>query len=278
MADIKPIAKGQENENQGFLSRGIDDIYNEMNQHLTTHKVFAVCQAVKEENQYVFKSNRGNDLHKYRAQFTWRFYAAEDGSFIETTTVGQGMDSGDKEANKAMSMAYKYAFMQVFCIPTGEKGENKNYKTNTVDKVGNGYDPKLYAEIMSTKSIEELGEMVKKYPKKVREHWFVKAGQKRQEELVKKNETKVVGNTEKGSESGGGTTGSGGNLELVESELGAKDETITEGKKKALKSLIKGSVNPEQFLGLSKWRFLKEDAEVLSWVEKRKKELLVTKK
>ncbi len=28
------------------------------------------------------------------------------------------MDSGDKASNKAMSVAHKYAFLQVFCIPT----------------------------------------------------------------------------------------------------------------------------------------------------------------
>ena len=30
------------------------------------------------------------------------------------------MDSGDKATNKAMSIAFKYACFQVFCIPTEE--------------------------------------------------------------------------------------------------------------------------------------------------------------
>ncbi|MFS0844210.1 MAG: ERF family protein [Roseburia hominis] len=30
------------------------------------------------------------------------------------------MDSGDKATNKAMSVAFKYACFQVFCIPTEE--------------------------------------------------------------------------------------------------------------------------------------------------------------
>ena len=33
---------------------------------------------------------------------------------------GEGMDSGDKSSNKAMSVAFKYACFQVFCIPTEE--------------------------------------------------------------------------------------------------------------------------------------------------------------
>ena len=49
----------------------------------------------------------------------YTFYA-EDGSFIEAVTVGEGMDSGDKATNKAMAIAFKYACFQVFCIPTEE--------------------------------------------------------------------------------------------------------------------------------------------------------------
>jgi hypothetical protein len=51
---------------------------------------------------------------------------AEDGSFVESITIGEAMDSGDKSMNKAMSTAYKYAFMQIFCIPTEEDKDTEN--------------------------------------------------------------------------------------------------------------------------------------------------------
>jgi hypothetical protein len=35
--------------------------------------------------------------------------------------IGEAMDSGDKSSNKAMSVAHKYAFLQVFAIPTEEQ-------------------------------------------------------------------------------------------------------------------------------------------------------------
>jgi hypothetical protein len=41
------------------------------------------------------------------------------------------MDSGDKASNKAMSVAYKYAFMQIFCIPTEEEKDTE-YKSPEV--------------------------------------------------------------------------------------------------------------------------------------------------
>ncbi len=42
----------------------------------------------------------------------------EDGSIHTVTTYGEAMDSGDKATNKAMSIAFKYAAFQAFCIPT----------------------------------------------------------------------------------------------------------------------------------------------------------------
>ena len=49
----------------------------------------------------------------------YMFYAT-DGTYITATVIGEGMDSGDKASNKAMSIAYKYACFQTFCIPTEE--------------------------------------------------------------------------------------------------------------------------------------------------------------
>ena len=40
---------------------------------------------------------------------------------MQATVVGEGMDSGDKAANKAMAIAHKYALLQTFCIPTEEQ-------------------------------------------------------------------------------------------------------------------------------------------------------------
>ena len=48
------------------------------------------------------------------------FISAEDGSSLSATVIGEGMDTGDKASNKAMSVAFKYACFQVLCIPTEE--------------------------------------------------------------------------------------------------------------------------------------------------------------
>ncbi|ELY4141589.1 ERF family protein, partial [Cronobacter sakazakii] len=48
------------------------------------------------------------------------FVSTKDGSVHTVVTYGEAMDSGDKATNKAMSIAYKYAAFQAFCIPTEE--------------------------------------------------------------------------------------------------------------------------------------------------------------
>ena len=42
------------------------------------------------------------------------------GDSVTVAAVGEGSDSGDKSANKAMTGLYKYALRQTFCIETGD--------------------------------------------------------------------------------------------------------------------------------------------------------------
>ncbi|AIM22416.1 hypothetical protein SERRSCBI_14090 [Serratia sp. SCBI] len=42
------------------------------------------------------------------------------------------MDSGDKATNKAMSIAYKYAAFQAFCIPTEETAIDADAEVHSV--------------------------------------------------------------------------------------------------------------------------------------------------
>ena len=51
---------------------------------------------------------------------TYRIRHAATGEHIDVQTMGEGQDSGDKAANKAMTIAYKYALRQTFGIETGD--------------------------------------------------------------------------------------------------------------------------------------------------------------
>lgn len=118
MADIGAIGKNQKNLQQGFMFRGIDAVMNAINPALIKHKVFVVPE-ILEQSREERTTAKGALLIYSICKVKYTFYA-EDGSSIIAVVVGEGMDSGDKATNKAMSIAFKYACFQVLCIPTEE--------------------------------------------------------------------------------------------------------------------------------------------------------------
>lgn len=53
-------------------------------------------------------------------KYAFHFIAAEDGSEIVTTVVGEGIDTQDKAIRKATTSAWKIALIQTFSLATGE--------------------------------------------------------------------------------------------------------------------------------------------------------------
>lgn len=118
MAEIGAVGKNSRNSSQGFMYRGIDAVMNAINPALVKHKVF-VAPEVLEQTREERVNSRGTVLIYSICKIKFRFYTT-DGSHVEVVTIGEGMDSGDKATNKAMSIAFKYACFQLFCIPTEE--------------------------------------------------------------------------------------------------------------------------------------------------------------
>ena len=112
------IGKEKRNQQQGFMYRGIDDVMNVYNPLMAEAGIFVVpevLEAKREERQ----TTKGGNLIYSILKVKYTFWAS-DGTHVEATVIGEGMDSGDKASNKAMAVAMKYAFFQVFCIPTDE--------------------------------------------------------------------------------------------------------------------------------------------------------------
>jgi len=118
MRDMTPIAKDRKNVQQGYSFRGIDDVYNASHEIMAKHGVF-MSATIQDATFSERPSKSGGILMHCRIRATYRFIA-DDGSYIETQVVGEGMDSGDKAANKAMSVGQKYAILQTFLVPTDE--------------------------------------------------------------------------------------------------------------------------------------------------------------
>lgn len=116
MAEVEAIAKDKSNQQQGFKYRGIDDVMNNLHDLMAKHKVFVMpefLEGFREERQ----ARSGNLLIYSVCDYGFTFYT-EDGSSVAARVRGEGMDSGDKASNKALSVALKYALLQAFMIPT----------------------------------------------------------------------------------------------------------------------------------------------------------------
>lgn len=118
MSEIGAIEKSKKNQQQGFMYRGVDDVMNALQPLLVKYKVFIVPEVLEQTREERTTKN-GNTVIYSVCKVKYTFYA-DDGSFVQAVVVGEGMDSGDKATNKAMSIAFKYACFQTFCIPTEE--------------------------------------------------------------------------------------------------------------------------------------------------------------
>lgn len=125
MQKVGAIGKDSVNKQQGFKYRGIDAVYNALNPVMAELGLF-ICPEVidhKREERRTLKEYNGQQKESVLLYsiLTIRYTIfAPDGSFISCTVIGEGMDSGDKASNKAMSVAMKYAMFQLLMIPTEE--------------------------------------------------------------------------------------------------------------------------------------------------------------
>ena len=118
MKDVGAVGKDSRNPQQGYRYRGIDAVMNALQPAMIKHHIFVVPE-VMEQTREERKTSKGSLLIYSILKIKYTFYA-DDGTSVEAVVIGEGMDSGDKATNKALSVGFKYACFQVFCIPTEE--------------------------------------------------------------------------------------------------------------------------------------------------------------
>jgi hypothetical protein len=116
MDDVGAIGKNQMNDHQRYKFRGIEDMYNGVQPALIKNGVFCVPQVLEIQHSEL-ETASGKTSFRVLLKVAHRFYA-DDGSFVEVITMGEGIDTSDKASNKAMSAAMKYAFIELLSIPT----------------------------------------------------------------------------------------------------------------------------------------------------------------
>lgn len=174
MAELPAIPKSRTLEVNGrkmYDFRGIDDLYFALQPLLIKYGVTSVPEAslVHQEQIQTTKEYKGEVktliTHRVVLGVDYHFYA-KDGTCVQARVIGEGMDTGDKACNKAMSAAHKYALLQVFCIPTAEQKDSE-YEHHEAEKKSSNSSLTQKAQAssshkveMPTSGISELGDYV----------------------------------------------------------------------------------------------------------------------
>lgn len=163
MKDIGVVSKDKEFKSNfgSYKFRGIDDVMNALHPAMVANKVFVtpvILEQIREERT----TSKGGKMYFVNCKIRYDFYT-DDGSHVSAIVIGEGLDTGDKATNKAMSIAFKYACFQVFCIPTDEMadpdGERPEQETNNDKKTPNQRTTKPKAQ--SNKTPEEVVDIEK---------------------------------------------------------------------------------------------------------------------
>ncbi len=123
MMDISKtgIAKANQNQQQRYNFRGIDDVYNALAPIMANHGLMTLPRVLSREVTER-QTNNGKPLFYTVVEVEYDFVCVADGSKHTIKVSGEAMDMADKSTNKAMAAAHKYACLQAFCIPT--QGDN----------------------------------------------------------------------------------------------------------------------------------------------------------
>lgn len=147
MKDVGFVGKDQKNTVQGFKFRGVDQFVNALYPALTKNGVFMAPRCVKEEHEIktVVRSSGKEGVDKHvTIMMEYDFYAG-DGSKVTVGPIpAEGLDSGDKATNKALSAALKYALIQTFSVPTEDMtdGDSDSPTIDTTKTVSGSVETK----------------------------------------------------------------------------------------------------------------------------------------
>lgn len=116
------IGKDRRNDQQQYRFRGIDDVLNAL-APLLSRNGLVILPRVVARSVHERVNAKGTALFYVVVEAEYDCVSVADPASRHTVrAVGEAMDSGDKATNKAMSAAYKYMALQLFCIPT--EGDN----------------------------------------------------------------------------------------------------------------------------------------------------------
>lgn len=121
--EITPIGKDSRNETQRYDFRGIDAVMNHLHPLFAKHGVIVlsrVLNCASETREYARDGGKSGTMTFRVLTIAYRFVAVSDGTWVESTVLGEGADTGDKASPKCMAIALKYVLSQMLLLPYDE--------------------------------------------------------------------------------------------------------------------------------------------------------------
>jgi hypothetical protein len=110
MRDAMPVGKTQENKQQNYNFRGIDDVMSAMAGPMRAHGVFILPTIAEHKHERDGKMTRTLITMRYRVY-------GPAGDCLVADVPGEAFDFADKSTNKAQSAALKYLLFTLFMLP-----------------------------------------------------------------------------------------------------------------------------------------------------------------
>ncbi|KUN96168.1 ERF family protein [Streptomyces caeruleatus] len=111
MRDTVPVGKNQENQQQRYKFRGIDDVMSAMAGPMRAHGLFILPSIAEHRAE-----RRGDKMTHVVITMRYHVYGPA-GDCLVADVPGEASDFADKATNKAQSAALKYLLFTVFMIP-----------------------------------------------------------------------------------------------------------------------------------------------------------------
>lgn len=110
----------EESKKLGYSFAGEPALIRAIRPHMVKIGLFVYPSTMFELPAEPFTSKKGSVINVSKLAATYTFHHAPSGTKFFVSVIGKGMDTGDKDSNKAMTAAFKYALRQTLMIETGD--------------------------------------------------------------------------------------------------------------------------------------------------------------
>ena len=133
MSEVDFVKKEGKNKDQGYTFVGEQHIIRALHDALVKHGLSIVPITIVNHAHETYLTKSGNTMHRTYTHNRYRLLHTS-GEYLDLEMSGLGMDTSDKDGNKAHTQAYKYLMRQTFNIETGDADPDEATPEPTVPR------------------------------------------------------------------------------------------------------------------------------------------------